>query len=253
VNILRTIRAFFHRDDIAQSLNTLADCVGGLSRIVVVGGALRELTLSELCSATPEIPDIDVALLADFDSNQVIQRLGRAACTVNSFGGIKWQTAGSLTLDIWTARAWAERIGKVSRSEYRVGEIKGFLDFNVNAGIYTPYSDEVDVEDISKAVSHRILELNNSLVPPDSVQLARIIKLEHRVKDLGLDLGPELRQYVVRVINSLDLTGFAEAKTYFERKSGQYLGESAGSYFETRISQLASGQAAAIRRSRTGI
>ena len=36
----------------------------------------------------------------------------------------------------------------------------------------------------------------NSLVPPDSFQPARIVKLERRVKDLGLDLGPEIYRYV---------------------------------------------------------
>jgi hypothetical protein len=247
VNLLHTIRAFFQRLDIAQSLTTLGECVGGLSKIVVVGGALRELALAELCSATPEIPDIDVALLTDFDPHQVMQRLGRQACAVNSFGGIRWQTDRSLPLDIWTVRAWAERIRKVSRSEYRVEEIKSFLDFNVNAGMYVPYRDEVDVKEINKAVTRRTLELNNSLVPPDSVQLARIIKLERRVKDLGFVLGPELRQYVVRVIRSLDLTGFTEAKTYFERKSGPNSRDGAGAYFEARVSQLASGQASTIR------
>jgi len=245
------IRSFFRQDGLLQNLAALGECIGGFEKVLVVGGALRELTLAELCCVKPEIPDIDVAVLIDFDPQDVIHRLGSPECELNSFGGIKWRAKGSLPLDIWSVRAWAERIGKSSRSKYELEEVKGFLDFNLNAGVYAPYRDELDVLDIRNAVVHRIFELHNSLVPPDSVQLARVVKLERRVENLGFCFGPELRRYVMSVIGNLDSAGFIEAKKYFERKAGPNFDGTPGKYFEQRIARLESEEMPFVRRPRT--
>jgi hypothetical protein len=216
-------------------VHRIGDLCGGLGRLVIVGGAIRDLVLQTVFSKALPILDIDIVVLHQFDETAVIKGLGPKNCKRNTFGGIKWTGVEEFDVDVWAAPKQAEMLGTKKTTPFDVCEVLRLLDFNVNAGAYLPNSRAPLLSPLLNATQTLEIEFNNGLLGPTQIQLARILHLEWQLTTFGFSLSKGLNDWCKNAVLDLDSVQLATAAVYFERKGTRKGLVEPHTYFHERV------------------
>jgi hypothetical protein len=231
------IRKFFRRDPCAWLIDRVTEAVGGDKELVVVGGVLRELLLESVLGKRPRMRDLDIVVLGNFDMEGCASRLGRGACELNTFGGLKWIGRG-LEVDIWPILLQTRLMHQAPRKTYTPKDVVALMDLTVNGAAYMPRSGRADLSVALRSIGQRSLELHSELVGPDYVCVARFILMNQRLWPLGFRVGPRLKAFVRTTAQRMSSADIERAEQYYGRKRGWLGRRISAPYFERQVALL---------------
>lgn len=194
---------------------TLLGYVGERTNFAIVGGAVRDVLLSEnirnrqLCFSWN---DIDIALVEDFSNHSNI------AASKNAFGGHKLHDSSIGALDIWT---WAEPgSSKVALKDW-LARLEN-VDFGLNAVAFVWPQAKILfhqrwIEDLQSLKIERL----SSNVPNSSLQPVRAIalasKMEKKFKS-RVRLGEGVKAQLKWLVQDASASDIEEGLSYLKNK-----------------------------------
>lgn len=178
--IRQWIKRFLSQDDLCIPLDHLRRNLPDSARLLVIGGALRNLILENIGGKAPRTEDIDV-IIADsplnfhFRNTLKNQRFRRT-----ELRGVRWFPPDSgysfdlsFLSDFVTLRYFS--------MESTVENLLSVIDFNVNAVIYDTKNEVLIEKNIFQALSGRVMDFNTTRIVDTLLIAYRLLILRNKL------------------------------------------------------------------------
>jgi hypothetical protein len=195
--IIAAVTSRFQAPDIATQLAFLAARLPSAARLLVVGGAIRNVIMDCVHGVSPPTRDIDVfidGLAADFS---LPAALAGETMTGADLGGVRWQPARA-------AHAWDLCLLPAFVVIRQCGlppdrqTLLAHIDFNVNAVIYEPATRRFDERGCIGAIRRCELDFNSPRRVDPLLSLYRILVIGHKT---GFVLSRRLHAFARRTVD----------------------------------------------------
>jgi hypothetical protein len=195
--IIAAVTSRFQSPDITAHLASLAARLPSAARLLVVGGAIRNVIMDCVHGASPPTRDIDVfidGLAAGFSLSAA---LAGETTTAADLGGIRWQPAHAAhawDLCLLPAFVIIRQYGLPPNRQTLLANI----DFNVNAVIYEPAAQRFEDRGCIAAIRRCELDFNSPRRVDPLLSLYRILVIGHKT---GFVLSRRLHAFARRTVD----------------------------------------------------
>ncbi|BBO73504.1 hypothetical protein DSCW_09210 [Desulfosarcina widdelii] len=211
---VQPVERFFHHADIRGALNLLQDRLPASARILVVGGALRNLFIEVLHGRAPVTRDIDIfvdGLDSGFPLGSLLQDQQFERTDLK---GVRWYPRGlDLAYDIGVLADFL--VIRHGHLEPIPENLLTGIDFSMNAILYDPQHQRLMERGCTAAIRDRMIDFNSRIIPDKRLMAYRILLMGHKT---GFIFSEPVFQYVR---NRLALETLTELKRLFTTKIGK--------------------------------
>jgi len=214
LNFVQPVEHFFQRADIRDNLNLLREQLSASSRMLIVGGALRNLFIEVLHGNAPITRDIDI-FVDGLGSGFPLGSLFRdQEIKPTDLKGVRWHPRDSdLAYDLGVlADFLVIRHGHLKPTPENL--LAG-IDFSMNAILYDPQRQRLMEKGCIAAIRDRMIGFNSRIIPDKRLMAYRILLMGHKT---GFVFSEPVFQYVR---NRLELETLTELKRLFTAKVGK--------------------------------
>ena len=190
-----------------DEIRSFLDSIKSLGDVVIIGGMLRDLSIS---GREGFHSDIDLVIHAS-DKEKLEYAFSKYEWTKNKFGGYRINT-GRWPIDLWTFDStWAFKEGYVKGEDFK--DLCKTTFFNWDAIVFELYSGQLHAaDDYIKLINEKKLDIN---LQPNPNPLGNVIKIFRYYEKYGAVLSPRLVEYANSILKDLSYNDILA----YERKS----------------------------------
>ena len=208
------VEQFFQRADIRGALILLRDRLPASARMLVVGGALRNLFIDALHGNAPVTRDVDIFIQGLGTGLSLGAILRDQQIEQTDLKGIRWYPQGSdLAYDLGALADFL--VIQHGHLEPTPENLLAGIDFSMNAILYDPQNQQVMEKGCTAAIRKRMIDFNSRIIPDKRLMAYRILLMGHKT---GFIFSEPVYQYVR---NRLDLEALTDLKRLFTAKIGK--------------------------------
>ncbi|WP_319525470.1 hypothetical protein [uncultured Desulfosarcina sp.] len=208
------VERFFQHADIRGALDLLRDRLPASARMLIVGGALRNLFIEVLHGQAPVTRDIDI-FIDGLDSGFPLGSLLRdQQIESTDLKGVRWHPRDSdLAYDLGVLADFL--VIRHGHLEPTPKNLLTGIDFTMNAILYDPQRQRLMEKGCTAAIRERLIDFNSRIIPDKRLMAYRILLMGHKT---GFIFSKPVFQYVR---NRLELETLTELKRLFTTKIGK--------------------------------
>ena len=214
--LIQPIHHFFRQSTVADPLAWLVGRLPSTARVLVAGGAIRNLLIAAIHGAAPRTRDVDLFIdgLPSDSSLATLLRVNRQRVEPTDLKGLRWHPETShLAFDLCRLSDFiAIAVGHLDPTP---ANLLASIDFTANAVIYDVGTRVLTECGCTDAVRRRRLDFNGRIIPDKGLMANRILLIAHKT-------GFILAEPVLRYLRErLDLETLTRVKRMLRAKQGR--------------------------------
>ena len=213
--VVRSVKGFFQRPDIYRNLERLRRRLPASARLLIAGGAIRNLIITCMHGCAPATRDIDVFIDGLPHGFSIGSVLADQQAEETELHGIRWYPPMSpLAFDL--CRLADFLVIRQGRWQPNLENLLNGIDFTMNAVVFDPCRAALIAQTgCVEAIGRRLIAFNSPLIPDRRLMGYRILLMGHKT---GFVYDKPVFHYVR---TQLDLDGLNHLKNLFTVKHGK--------------------------------
>jgi hypothetical protein len=210
----QAIERFFEQTDIRRNLAFLRERLPPEARIVVAGGAVRNVIIAAFYGSAPPTRDIDLFIGGLERHFSLAAMLKDQAARPTDLKGMRWHPAGSdLVYDLCLLHDF---LGIAAyRLEPTMSNLLAGIDFTINAILFDVDRRSVVERGCTAAIQAGEIDFNSRRIPDKGLLAYRALLMAHKT---GFRLSPSVFDYLR---NRLEVGVLRQVKGYLQAKLGK--------------------------------
>jgi hypothetical protein len=213
-NFVQPVEQFVQRADVRDALNLLRNRLPASARMLIIGGALRNLFIAVLHERAPATRDVDIFIQGLDSGFPLGSRLRDQQIEQTDLKGIRWYPqASDLAFDLGVLADFV--VIQHGHLEPSLENLLAGIDFTMNAVVYDPQGQRLLENGCTGAIRDRRLDFNSRIIPDKRLMAYRILLMGYKT---GFIFSKPVFLYVR---NRLELETLTKLKKLFTAKVGK--------------------------------